>query len=163
LFDGIHTIAKARLAHPGDAEALYACLLALEDDHALVPRDDARVRDMVRRACWNRGAAAGVIEQDGEIVATAGVILGDLCWYSEVPALREIWFYVRREYRRSGALADALWAWMEEHREQIGRLSGKPVVLLTGPTCMKRLAAKMRWWARRSKLVTALYMVGTLP
>lgn len=161
VFDGHQPLPTVRLAGLGDAPALYDCLLALEADNAMVPRSEDRVWAEIRRCCTCRGGVAGIIEENGVVVASAGVVLSDLTWYSDAPCLREIWLFVRPEHRAGGRLADALWAFMERHRDEMRALTGVPdLQLITGPTSANRLPAKMRLWGNRGRLIGATYVMA---
>lgn len=150
-----------RMANEADEARLWDVLMELERDNGMgLPRSDLKVWQAIEQCCRCQGGVAGVIEgPKGRIDATIGIVLAQV-WYSDTWFPKEIWFFVRPEARQGGKLADALFAFAEDHRSYLSEQIGRPLPLFTGPTSFKRLDAKMRWWGRHAKLVGGIFMLG---
>lgn len=151
---------SVRIAGKEDKQALYDCLMELWKDnwlgYSMSPR---KVWDAVHNCCDHKGAIAGIIEEEGKIVATVGIFFSQ-DWYSDQSYLRELWLFVCPEVRKGKSYANDLVAFSLWYRSAIkSEETGELIPLVTGVNSRKRLAEKMRWWSRWSRLVGAVYLV----
>ena len=151
--------AGIRLATKQDEQALYNCLLELYRDNWLgFAMSVSKVWDIVRHCCRGEGGVAAIIEQDGKIVATTGIVFGTF-WYSDAPYLSELWLFVSPDYRQFG-YAEDLADFCHWYRDQVRDAeTGQAPPLITSVTSRKRLQAKMRWWRKWSECVGAIFVI----
>lgn len=148
-----------RIAVQADEQRLYDVLQDLYRENFLgFTRSDAKVWAHIRHCCRAGGGVAGIVEQDGRIVATVGIVFSTM-WYSEDPYLSELWLFVHPDYRREGH-ADRLVDFCRFYRDQCrSSVNGRALPLITSVTSHTRLKAKMRWWQKWSALVGAIFVI----
>lgn len=148
-----------RIAHQADEPALYAILIDLYKDNFLgFAKSDNRVWDTIQHCCRGGGGVAAVIEADGRIVASTGIVFSSM-WYSDDPYLSELWLFVHPAYRKFGyaeRLADFCYFYRDQFRHHV---TGRALPLITSVTSHHRLSAKMRWWSRWAKLVGGIFVI----
>ncbi len=149
-----------RMATRADEIALHTILMELYRDNYLgFSMDDHKVWDVIRHCCRGEGGMCGIIEEDGVIVATTGVVFSSF-WYSTEQYLSELWFFVLPDARPGNRHADSLADWLHWLRDQIRDAeTGRAIPLVTSVTSYKRLEAKMRWWGRWAKLVGGIFVI----
>lgn len=151
--------AGVRIATQADEQKLHDLLLHLYKNNYLgFEMSDRKVWDVIRHCCRGGGGIAGVIERDGEIVASVGIVFSSM-WYSEAPYLSELWLFVRPDCRHH-KYAEKLVDFCHFYRDQTrAAITGQALPLVTSVTSYNRLAGKMRWWRRWSRLVGAIFVV----
>lgn len=139
-----------RLAEPDDGPAIFHLLLAMHAEVALAQLNEGKV---ARTVAYVIEHGVGIVgERDGEVVATAGLILDDW-WYSDQQLLRDLWMYVRAEDRRSNAAEGLL-----RHVRKAAELWGLPLVLsVFGSTESDR---KIKWMSRRLRMQGGFFYEG---
>lgn len=152
---------EVRLAEPSDEAAIYELLAGPEGLHADNPMGVGfsadKVRERIRIATEGRGGLIGVIDGDHELAGAIGLYI-DARWYSDEAHLAEYFLFVRPVYRSRGYAA-LLFGFAKECRERIAAGSGERFPLITTVVSRKRLAGKMRLWARNADLIGGIYVV----
>lgn len=139
-----------RLAEDRDGPAIFDMLLVMHGEVALAPINTGKV---ARTVAYVIEHGIGIVgERDGEVVASAGLILDDW-WYSDQQFLRDLWMYVRPEHRRSTA-ADGLL----RHARKAAELWGLPLVVSVFGT--KESDRKIKWMSRRLEMMGGLFYEG---
>lgn len=172
--------ASVRLADHRDEEAIYDLLIAMHRynqagwSYPYRPeivlsrietgtRPDPRTRTNPQD---QRRAIIGVIgPEGGPLKASIGLVIESPMWFSETPAMIELWFFVREGERRSSghvkALREfALWAHASMKRD-LGDRYPQPFELITGFQHRgDRFDAMLRLWRRwGGKMCGALFVV----
>lgn len=137
-----------RFAEPADEDALWDLLMALDEDNNSFGFDvsEARIREHIRIGTERKGGAHGVIDGDGCLAASIGII-PDRWWFSEEWSLAQIWLFVRREYRHL-SYAEDLQEWGKWFRSGLEERYGKPVTLISCVISHNRLPGKIRFWQK---------------
>lgn len=148
-----------RIATQADEYALYEILLDLYRDNFLgFALSEHKVWDVIRHCCRGGGGIAAIVERDGRIVATTGIVFSSM-WYSVDPYLSELWLFVHPDYRKLG-YSERLSNFCYFYRDQCRHKdTGRALPLITSVTSRNRLEAKIRWWRRWSKLVGAIFLI----
>jgi GNAT superfamily N-acetyltransferase len=152
--------ALVRLATPADEDALYDLLMALVEDNNSFgfECDEERIRAHIRMGTERTGGAHGVIDVDGRIAGSVGII-NDRWWFSRQYGLAQLWLFVRPEYRRLG-YADDLVNWAKWFREQVETGLGHKIGLVNCMISEKRFDLKLRWWRRHSgKMIGGIFEI----
>ncbi len=149
-----------RMATRADEIALHEALMQLYKDNYLgFAVDDHKVWSMIRHCCRGEGGMCGIIEEDGKIVATTGVVFSGF-WYSTDQYLSELWLFVRPGSRKGNRYADSLADWLLWLRDQVRASdTGRAIPLVTSVTSYSRLEGKLRWWRRWSRFCGGIFIV----
>jgi GNAT superfamily N-acetyltransferase len=155
-----------RLAVPGDEEEIFGLLTLFHEEHALFTMSPEKVRTSVHAATHrvpdHTGALGmiGVVEQDGRLVGTIGLFVGQ-DWYSSDNVINERWNFVHKDYRRSDYakrlvnFSKACQQWFES---AIGMM---PLVI--GVFSTVRTEAKVRLYRRWLPQAGAIFIYGKTP
>ena len=148
---------NVRVALPQDAPALFAFLIKdYGPTVADLPVDRERVYSYVENCCLGAGGIAGIIEEDGEIVASTGIVL-DRVWFSAEWFLSQAWVAVRQDRRRGTGYYDDLRKFADWHHADMEARTGTPFKLSLSVYSSDRLPEKTRLWARRAKPVGVVF------
>jgi len=144
------TVTVVRLAEPADEEPLFALLTALAADNNSFgdELDERRIREHIQLGTERRGGLHGVIDGDGELAASIGIIW-DRWWYAKQYMLSQIWLFVRPAYRHFPYERELI-EWAKQKRRQIEAGAGQKVPLAHTVISQTRLPTKLRLWRRRS-------------
>lgn len=139
---------RVRFAEPSDEAALWDLLMALNDDNNSFGFDvsETRIREHIRLGTERKGGAHGVIDGDGCLAASIGII-PDRWWFSDNWSLAQIWLFVRKEYRHLN-YAEDLQEWGKWFRSSLEEQYGYPVTLISCVISHNRLPAKLKFWGR---------------
>lgn len=149
--------ATVRLAEPADDDALYDLLMALADEGCF-EYDEQRIRTYIRMGTQHDGGAHGIIDGDGCIAGSIGIIW-DRTWWSADYQLGQLWLFVRPKYRRS-RYADDLMNWGKWFREQVEAGAGHKISLISSVISVNHLDMKLRWWRRHcGKMVGGIFEI----
>lgn len=145
-----------RIAVKSDERAIFDLLMTkAAEEGALAPVNDYKVLNAIKTATDRKGAVIGIIEENGEIAASIGLVMGQW-WYSEAWHYEDLWSYVHPEYRRvrrgNVNFAQMLLQFAKWWSEQ----AGLPVML--GIASSIRTAAKIRLYMRQLPLIGAAFL-----
>jgi hypothetical protein len=79
-----------------DARAIFRLLIEMHEEMGQAPLDAGKAFERVVAVVENGGAF--MVEQDGELTATAGIDLFEY-WYSQDTFIGDVWFYVAQDHR----------------------------------------------------------------
>lgn len=141
-----------RIATQADEPSVYALLMRLAEENSLAPVNDQKVLDMIRKGTRRDGGVIGIIEVDGQIAASVGLVMTQW-WYSASWHVEEVWSFVHPDYRRAkDNYAKSLIQFSRWWGEQLG------MPVLMGVLSTKRTLGKVRLYARHIPLVGALFL-----
>ena len=150
-----------RAAVPADEDALVSLLYALADENNSFgdELDEDRIRHAIRLGTEARGGCHGVIDGDGEIAGSVGIVI-DRWFYARRYMLTALWMFVRPAYRHLRC-DQALIDWAKDHRNKVSAAVGYNITLVNSVISEKRLAAKLRLWERHSKseMVGGIFLI----
>lgn len=150
-----------RLAVPNDEEALYSLLMGLAEDNNTFDDelDEMRIREHIRLGTEKRGGLHGVIDGDGELAGSVG-IMWDRWWYAKRYGLAQLWLFVRPAYRHFPYERELI-EWAKQKRKAIEDGAGQKVPLCHSVISEKRLPAKLRLWRRRSgsEMIGGIFLI----
>lgn len=146
---------NVRLAEPKDEIALYRMLSEkLFNENATFSMSPEKVLRFIQAATRNNdpnsGAIIGVIDGDGEIAGSIGMILGQF-WYSDEFHVEEYWNFVDSNYRKS-EYAKNLIDFAKSISERL------KMVLNIGIVSTKQTEAKCRLYSRKLQFMGQFYM-----
>lgn len=145
--------AGVRLANNTDEDRIYDFLVKyLYAENALFDMSPERVRSSIRTALSPVSGVCGIIEGDGGIEASIGLIAAHP-WYSDEWYLDEIWTYVHPDFRKSDRAKRLI-----EFAKWISTNIKTPLVM--GIVTRKRLQAKVRLFQRQMPQVGAWFVYG---
>ena len=90
-----------RLAQRSDIEAVHVLLKAMHAESGVFDFDEALAMDTIVRLTLDPSAGmVGVIDSDeGQVVATIGLLLTQGAWYTRDRTLSELWSFVHPKHR----------------------------------------------------------------
>ncbi len=89
-----------RVASPEDEEEVMRLLTLMHAESGMLMLDEARAREMFRRAFHRRGAVLGLIGPPGDIKAMIFLLISNF-WYTSQYHLEELFNFVRPDCRKS--------------------------------------------------------------
>lgn len=142
-----------RIAVQADEKAIFDLLMTrAAEENALAPVNEFKVLSTIKLATERKGAVIGVIEEQSEIAASVGLIMGQF-WYSEQWHYQDLWCYVHPEYRRhrrgNTNFAQMLLQFVKWWGEQAG------ACVFMGVATTDRTLAKVRLFARQMPIIGA--------
>jgi hypothetical protein len=148
-----------RLAVPADIEPLFWLLMRdLANDNPMGrPVSPTKILTLVKLCCNGNGGVAGVIEERGSIVGSAGITLAqhDL---SDANFLKQVWLFVVPSIRkRHPDYAEKLFKFCLWHKGDMSQRLGYDVPLEISVMSRKRLPAKLRMWSRYGDMIGAVF------
>jgi GNAT superfamily N-acetyltransferase len=152
------SFAGVRLARPEDEERLYALLLHLYEENALLPMSEKKVRAAIRAGTRGEGGIVGVIEGANGIEASIGMAFSQF-WYTEAWHLNELWCFVHPDHRRS-THARRLIEFAKWCADRLSRQAAATIPLVLGIVTRHRLLPKLRLFQRQAPQVGAIFMHG---
>lgn len=96
-----------RIAVPSDEGALLIMLREGHKENGRFSFDDDEVMATIRKATMRDGGVIGIIDGDGDLAASVGLIL-DHYWYTKDWTVTELWSFVRKPYRQSAYATDLI-------------------------------------------------------
>jgi len=153
--------AGVRLARPADEDSIYALLLELYAENALMPMSEAKVRATIRAGTRGQGGIVGVIEGEDGIEASIGMSFSQF-WYTHAWHLNELWCFVHPAHRKTTHARRLIefGKWCADRLSTGDELGKNRVPLLLGIVTRHRLLAKLRLFQRQVPQVGALFMHG---
>lgn len=149
----------ARLATQSDEDEIFGLLMLLHAENAMFSMNRDKVRAFIKTATERKGAIIGVIERDGRIVASVGMIINTY-WYSDDCYLHELYNFVHPEYRRGkDGFAKKLIQFSKNCSDWFGQ-KGTPMPLQMGIVSNHQTEAKVRLYRRHMPYIGAFFMYG---
>lgn len=149
--------AGVRLARPEDEGSIFALLLRLYEENALMPMSETKVRAAIRAGTRGEGGIVGVIDGKHGIEASIGMSFSQF-WYTDAHHLNELWCFVAPEHRASTHARRLI----EFGKWCADRLSTAEhrMPLLLGIVTRHRLLPKLRLFQRQAPQVGAIFLHG---
>lgn len=149
-----------RLATKADEGQLFLLLNLMHQEMGWFTLSPEKVMTGIRLATDRQGGIIYVVEHEGRIVASLGMVLAT-DWYSDDEYLHERWSFVHPEYRRSDYARRLLEAakWTHAKFKEMGR----NIPVLIGVNSLERTHAKIRLYARHVPCVGACFAYGDFP
>lgn len=149
-----------RFATIDDLEPLYWMLMRdlSTDNPFLFPHTPTKVFNLVKLCCEGNGGVAGVIEERGKIIGSAGVVIAEheLC---DVNLLKQVWMFVDPKARKGHPeYQDRLFRFCLWHKGDMSTRLGYDVPLEISVLSRKRLSAKLRLWGRYGEMVGGVFL-----
>jgi len=149
-----------RLAKYGDEEKMYDTIVQGHADNGLWPLAPMKIVKLIQSAVLANKAAQepviGIIEgENGEIEAMTCMQL-ETFWYTDEWHIAELFNWVHPDHR-SSRHAQELMEFQRRFSDNMTKLTGKKIALITGVMSIKRLEAKMNLFARKYPQIGALY------
>lgn len=134
-------VSRVRKATAADEPDLMHLCRELQSENALMPMNQDRVLQYLRRAFNSEGAICGVIGDVGRIEGAIYLVIGNF-WYSDQWHLEEFFNFVRPQYRRSNNAKDLI-GFAKRCSDEIG------IPLVIGIISNERTEAKVRLYERQ--------------
>jgi len=149
-----------RLATKADEAQIFSLLMVMHAEMGFFGVNESKVIAGIKIATERQGGIIYVIEDNGRIVATLGMVFATE-WYSDDEFLAERWNFVHPDYRRTDYARKLLEQakWTHERFKVLGR----DIPVQVGINSFDRTEAKIRLYARHMPCVGAYFIYGKLP
>lgn len=141
---------SVRLAGPEDEERVYKFLTLLHAENGMGKLSPDRSWAIIHKGTRKEGGIIGVIEKDGQIVASIGLALSQW-WYSDDWHVEELWSFVHPDHRTDHHFEDLL-----QFAKWVADSMSLPALL--GILTVARAEAKTRLYRKYLPQVGALFL-----
>jgi GNAT superfamily N-acetyltransferase len=151
-----------RIASEPDEAALLEILKQDYKENGVGPLSIPTVERVIQQGTRRNGGIIGIVDGQDEIAGTIGIAF-DRWWYSEPDdpggaLLREMWVYVRPNYRHDGQIVEALIDFAKDYADVLSRELGHSLPLVLAVLGNERIEAKVRLFRRKFPLAGAAFL-----
>ena len=149
-----------RLAKYGDEVKMYDAIALGHADNGLWSFSPTKVCDLINRAVSAKKTikhpVIGIIENDEGLIVAMTCFQLESYWYTDEWHISELFNWVHPQHRKSTYVHE-LMEFQKKFTDDMTKLTGKKIALVTGVMSTKRLEEKMHLFGRKYPQVGAIY------